>query len=132
MVLADLIPWDEACGLYLKHFGISDTGQSENRGRVIFDASVGPQNIAFPTDLDLLSDAREKTEELIDKLYHPSLHEKKPRTYRQVARRRYLRTAKKKVKSNNEIRRSVGSQLRFIRRNLNSVNKLLDAIRFSR
>jgi hypothetical protein len=35
-------------------------------------------------------------------------------------------TAKKKVKSKKEIRRAVGSQLRFVRRNLNSVNKLLD------
>lgn len=104
-----------------------DPGQPENKGRVIFDASVGPQDIAYPTDLDLLSDAREKTEELIDKLYVPSLHQKKPRTYRQVARRRYLLTAKKKVKSRNEIRRAVGSQLRFVRRNLDSINKLLDA-----
>ena len=103
------------------------TSQPENKGKVIFDASVGPQDIAYPTDLDLLSDAREKTEELIDKLYHPALHEKKPRTYRKVARRRYLLTAKKRVKSNNEIRRAVGSQLRFVRRNLNSINKLLDA-----
>lgn len=105
----------------------NDFGTPENRGRVIFDASVGPQDIAYPTDLDLLSDARGKTEELIDKLYDPSLHQKKPRTYRRVARRRYLLTAKKKVKSKNEIRRAVGSQLRFVRRNLNSVNKLLDA-----
>lgn len=103
-----------------------DSGLTENKGRVIFDASVGPQDIAYPTDLDLLSDAREKTEELIDKLYVPSQHEKKPRTYRQVARRRYLLTAKKRVKSRNEIRRAVGSQLRFVRRNLNSINKLLD------
>ena len=93
---------------------------------MIFDASVGPQDIAYPTDLDLLSDAREKTKELIDKLYNPSLHDKKPRTYRRVARRRYLLTAKKKVKSKNEIRRAVGSQLRFVKRNLNSINKLLD------
>lgn len=103
------------------------SGKPENKGRVIFDATVGPQDIAYPTDLDLLSDAREKTEELIDKLYDPSLHQKKPRTYRQIARRRYLLTAKKKVKSKNEIRRAVGSQLRFVRRNLNSINHLLDA-----
>lgn len=64
---------------------------------------------------------------MIDKLYVPTLHQKKPRTYRKVARRRYLLTAKKKVKSRNEIRRAVGSQLRFVRRNLNSINKLLDA-----
>ena len=64
---------------------------------------------------------------MIDKLYVPSLHQKKPRTYRQVARRRYLLTAKKKVKPRNEIRRAVGSQLRFVKRNLNSINKLLDS-----
>lgn len=104
-----------------------ETSPPENKGRVIFDATVGPQDIAYPTDLDLLSDAREKTEELIDKLYDPSLHKKKPRTYRQIARRRYLLTAKKKVKSKNVIRRAVGSQLRFVRRNLNSINNLLDA-----
>lgn len=98
----------------------------ENKGKVIFDATACPQDIAFPTDLDLLSDAREKTEQLIDKIFDPSLHEKKPRTYRRVARRRYLLTAKKRNKSKNEIRKAVGSQLRFVRRNLNSINKLLD------
>jgi hypothetical protein len=35
--------------------------------------------------------------------------------------------AKKKVKSKNEIRRTVGSQLRFVKKNLNSINKLLDS-----
>ena len=53
---------------------------SENRGRVIFDVTACPQDIAYPTDLNLLSDAREKAEQLIDTLYDPELHEKKPRT----------------------------------------------------
>lgn len=104
-----------------------DKGRSENRGRVIFDATACPQDIAYPTDLDLLSDAREKTEDLIDKLYNPLIHEKKPRTYRRVARRRYLLTAKKKNKTKKELHKAVGSQLRFVRRNLNSIDKLLDA-----
>lgn len=107
--------------------GQGSCAECENRGKVIFDATACPQDIAFPTDLNLLSDAREKTEELIDKLYNPELHEKKPRTYRKVARRRYLLTARKKVKSVKEIRKAVGSQLRFVRRNLNSIEKLLDA-----
>ena len=51
--------------------------ESENRGRVIFDATACPQDIAYPTDLNLLSDAREKAEQLIDILYDPELHEKK-------------------------------------------------------
>ncbi len=105
----------------------SNTGEPENKGRVIFDATACPQDIAYPTDLDLLSEAREKTEQLIDHLYDAELHHQKPRTYRQVARKRYLQTAQKKNKSRKEIRKSVGSQLRFLRRNLNSINRLLDA-----
>lgn len=99
----------------------------ENKGRIIFDATACPQDIAYPTDLNLLSEAREKTEQLIDHLYTPDLHEKKPRTYRRVARKRYLNTAQKKNKSRKEIRKAVGSQLRFVKRNLNSIDKLLDA-----
>jgi len=53
-----------------------------HKGRVIMDATACPQDIAYPTDLNLLNDAREKLEELIDKLYDPVLHHKKPRTYR--------------------------------------------------
>jgi hypothetical protein len=104
-------------------------GQSEvqNKGKIIFDATACPQDIAYPTDLDLLSDAREKSEQLIDKLYRPALHEQKPRTYRKVARKRYLQTAQKKNKTHKEIRRATGSQLRFLKRNLNSINSLLDS-----
>ncbi|HAM97208.1 MAG TPA: IS5 family transposase [Marinilabiliales bacterium] len=99
----------------------------ENKGWVIFDATACPQDIAYPTDLDILSDAREKAEELIDKLYQSELHGDKPRTYRMVARKRYLQTAQKKNKSRKEIRKAVGSQLRFLRRDLNAINRLLDA-----
>lgn len=102
------------------------TGPS-NKGRIIFDATACPQDIAYPTDLDLLSDARKKSEELIDKLYSPELHEKKPRTYRRIARKLYLKTAQKKNKPRKQIRKAVGSQLRLLKRNLKSINHLLDA-----
>lgn len=98
-----------------------------NKGRVIFDATACPQDIAYPTDLDLLSTARKKSEELIDVLYNPLLHEKKPRTYRQVARKRYLKTAQKKNKRRQETRKAIGSQLRFLKRNFNSINRLLNS-----
>lgn len=107
----------------------TDSSQS-NKGKVIFDATACPQDIAYPTDLDLLSSSREKSEELIDLLYEPSLHANKPRTYREVARKRYLQTAQKKNKSRKEIRKAVGSQLRFLKRNLNSINRLLDSYTF--
>jgi transposase, IS5 family len=101
--------------------------EPQNKGRVIFDATACPQDIAYPTDLDLLSSAREKSEQLIDLLHDPSLHGNKPRTYRQIARKRYLQTAQKKNKSRKEIRKAVGRQLHYLRRNIQSINRMLDA-----
>ena len=103
----------------------TQTHATENKGRVIFDATACPQNIAYPTDLNLLSDAREKTEELIDTLYIKAIHKQKPRTYREIARKQYLKTAQKKNKTHKEIRKAVGSQLRCLKRNLSSINQLL-------
>jgi len=103
--------------------------ESKNKGRIILDATACPQDIAYPTDLDLLSDARKKSEELIDKLYSSTLHPKKPRTYRRIARKLYLKTAQKKNKSRKQIRKAVGAQLRLLKRNLKSINHLLDAYR---
>jgi hypothetical protein len=99
---------------------------TENKGRLLMDATACPQDIAYPTDLDLLSQAREKSEYLIDLLYDPDFHKQKPRTYRKLARKRYLKTAQKKSKSRKTIRAAVGSQLRYLARNLYSINKLLD------
>jgi transposase, IS5 family len=75
----------------------------------------------------LLSDAREKSEHLIDRLFDPVLHEKKPRTYREKTRKVYLHTAQKKNKTRKEIRISTGKQLRYLRRNIKSINSLLDS-----
>ena len=98
-----------------------------HKGKLITDATACPQDIAYPTDLNLLNDAREKSEELIDTLYANHLHKKKPRTYRKVARKNYLRTAQKKVKSRREIHNAIKKQLNYLKRNIKSINKLLDA-----
>lgn len=97
-----------------------------HHGRVIYDATACPQDIAYPTDLNLLNDSREKLEELIDHLYRQDLHEEKPRTYREVARKTYLQTAQKKNKSRKVIRKANRSQLNYVRRDIAIVNKLLD------
>ena len=99
-----------------------------NRGKLITDATVAPQNITYPTDLKLLNAAREKREELIDKLYNPQLHgETKVRTYRKIARKDFLNTAKKKAKSLKVIYKANGSQLRYLKRNLGHIEFLLKA-----
>jgi transposase, IS5 family len=97
-----------------------------HKGKLITDATACPQDIAYPTDLNLLNDAREKSEELIDVLYETGRHKKKPRTYREIARKLYLKTAQKKVKSKREIRQSVKKQLACLGRNIKSINYLLN------
>ena len=101
--------------------------EPEHKGRVIYDATACPQDIAYPTDLNLLSDAREKLEELIDHIYAKDLHEVKPRTYREIARKRYLQTAQKKSKSRKVIRKANRCQLNYVRRDIAIVNELLKA-----
>jgi len=99
------------------------------KGRVLFDATACPQDIAYPTDLGLLSEAREKSEELIDEIYCRALHLKKPRTYRQTARKEFLKIAQKKNKKRTAVRKAIGKQLRYLARNLKSIDKLLDGYR---
>jgi hypothetical protein len=86
----------------------------------------GKQDIACPTDLDLLSDARQKSEELIDSLYDPLLHgSPPPRTYRQTARREYLGTARKRKKTKKQIRSVLRKQPGYLKRNIRTLNHLL-------
>jgi DNA replication initiation complex subunit (GINS family) len=98
-----------------------------HKGRLLIDATVCPQNIAYPTDLDLLSAAREKSEQLIDSIYDRQLHGDKPRTYRKIARKEYLHTAQKKKKSKKQIRSAIRKQLGYLCRNIRSLHRLLDA-----
>ena len=97
-----------------------------NKGTAIMDATACPQDIAYPTDLNLINDAREKSEMLIDILYIKELHGKKPRTYREKARTIYLHTAQKKCKTSKVVRKGVGQQLRYLKRNIGHINDLLD------
>lgn len=97
-----------------------------HKGRVIMDATACPQDIAYPTDLNLLNDAREKLEKLIDTVYNPDLHDTKPRTYRKVARKEYLKTAQKKNKSKKVIRKAIRQQLNYVNRDIKSIHTLLN------
>jgi hypothetical protein len=99
---------------------------AKHEGRLLVDATACPQDIQYPTDLNLLSDSREKLEELIDVLYKQELHGMvKPRTYREVARKEYLVIAQKRKKSHRVIRKGIGQQLRFVRRNLKTIELFL-------
>ncbi len=71
---------------------------SQNKGKLILDATCAPADIRYPTDLELLNQARKQTEIIIDILYHPlkGRLKKKPRTRRKIARKEYLKIAKKR------------------------------------
>ena len=95
-------------------------------GEVIFDATVWPQDIAYPTDLGLLNKAREITESIIDELHLKKGVGKKPRTYREKARKAYLKVAQNKNPSKKTIRKGIKAQLQYLRRNLKTIEKQLD------
>ncbi len=98
----------------------------ENKGHLIVDATVAPADIKYPTDLDLLNDAREKSEQLIDLLYVSEKGKVKPRTYRQKARKEYLTATKQRKKRKKTIRQALRKQLSYVGRNLKTIEKLLD------
>lgn len=80
-----------------------------NRGKLILDATCAPADISYPTDLELLNQARKQTERIIDLLYEQikSTLEKKPRTYREIARKDYLEVAKKRRVSQKDRKKAI-------------------------
>lgn len=100
-------------------------GDSSNKGKLIVDATCAPADIAYPTDIGLLNDAREKSEQLIDKLCaHAPEGMKKPRSYRQQARKDFLAVSMKRSISGRSLRRGIRKQLQYLGRNLKSIGKL--------
>jgi IS5 family transposase len=101
-----------------------DPEPPSNSGTLIVDATCAPSNIEYPQDLSLLNEGREKLEKIVDELYD-SKDGVKPRTYRKQAHKDYLKTARKRRKGVKEIRKAVGKQLRYMKRDLGHIDKLL-------
>ncbi len=100
--------------------------ETEHQGKLILDATVCEQAIRYPTDLSLLNEAREFSEQIIDRLYAQSALKKKPRTYREKARKAYLAIAKRRRPGARVVRRGVRQQLQYLRRNLKHIEGLLE------
>jgi len=98
-----------------------------NQGKLIADATCAPADIRYPTDVSLLNEAREKTEEIIDQLHTPLVGKTaRPRTYRVKGRRRFVAFTKHKKPGSKKIRRAKRDQLGFLRRNFRAIDRLLD------
>ena len=103
----------------------NDDDQPSNKGKLLVDATCTPADVTYPTDLNLLNKAREKTEEMIDSMHAPLVGKtKKPRTYRQRARKDYLAVAKQKKPGYKKVRKAIGKQLCYLRRNLKNIDKM--------
>jgi hypothetical protein len=100
-----------------------------NSGKLLVDATCVPADIKYPTDLGLLNEAREKSEAVIDQFHSwvteaAGCAQKKPRTYRQKARKGYLAVAKQKKPGAKKIRKAIGQQLNYLKRNLGHIAKI--------
>ena len=99
-----------------------------NTGKLLIDASVTPADITYPTDLKLRNAAREKAEHLIDLLHQPFVgRRRKPRSYRKEARKDFLGTIKLKRPRAKKMRRALGRQLRYLKRDLRHLDELVQA-----
>ena len=94
-----------------------------NKGTMIVDATCAPSQIKYPQDTELLNEAREITEKVIDELHVPGSG-KKPRTYRKRARKQYLHIARSKKRTAKKVRKAIGQQLSYIKRNLKTIENL--------
>ena len=110
----------------LKHHKVTKVKPKTHYGAMSIDATAVPVNITYPTDVKLLEETRVQTEKLIDAGYEASDEEKKPRTYRKVARKDFLKAAKSKRLSNSKRRAALRAQLQYIRRNLKTIKTRIE------
>ena len=104
--------------------GENNDAPTENKGTLILDATCAPQEIAYPQDINLLNEARENLEGLIDDICC-RFNYYKPRMYRQNARKDYLSLAKCKKRTAKKIRKAIKKQLQYVNRDLGYVDLLL-------
>ena len=104
--------------------GDGSGGEPKNEGTLILDATCVPSDIRFPTDVSLLNEGREKLEELIDALHDPK-DGRKPRTYREQARKKYLRFVRNRKPSKKHVRQAIRQQLGYVRRDLSTIEALM-------
>lgn len=100
-----------------------------NQGTLILDATCTPADIKYPTDLGLLNESREKLDEIIDTLHKANgKATKRPRTYREKARKDYLSVSKQRSPRKKQLRKGIKQQLQYCKRNLRYVDQMLKEI----
>jgi hypothetical protein len=79
----------------------------------------------FPHDVTTLDEARRKTEKIVDGMYKSMpAGSQKPRTYRRVARKRFLTFIRNRKPRKGDVRKALKTQIQFVERNLRSIEAM--------
>jgi len=117
--------WAEINEMFIDgHDKDQDDSNDNNCGTLLMDATCTPADIAFPQDINLINEAREKTEAIIDEL-HEQVGGTKPRTDRRKARRNFLHISKAKKKPVKVLRKVIRNQLGYLQRNIRSIAQFI-------
>lgn len=103
----------------------SSNTETDNHGTLILDATCAPQQISYPQDVNLLNEARENLETILDKIC-AKYNYYKPRMYRKKARQDYLNLAKCKKRTGKKIRHAIKKQLQYVKRDLSYIDLYME------
>lgn len=103
----------------------NDSHDDFNSGTLILDATCALQNIKYPTDTELLNDARIHAEKIIDVVCEEKKL-KNPRVYRKKSRRVYLGIVRHKKKAKKWLRAEIRKLLSFVKRDIKVIKEFLE------
>ena len=103
----------------------NDPPSGGNHGKLVLDATVGPADIRYPTDLSLLNECRENQEKIIDELSKRAKRKGRRLAYsRKKARAKYLKVAKQKKARKSAIKKACKKQIEYIEKNVETLDTL--------
>lgn len=94
-------------------------------GEHLLDATVLPSDITYPTDTGLLNKCRQWTVKVIQTIEKRFNIKERVRTYCRKAQKLYIGFQKKRKKTKREINLMRGKLLRYLRRNIKQLEKLV-------
>jgi len=104
----------------------NDSDTPENKGKLVLDATCAPADVRYPSDLSLLNEARENTEEIIEKLWEHSKKQGHKTGYnRRKARKEFLKIIKQKKPGIQKIRTVIKQQIHYVTSNIETIGRLL-------
>ena len=105
----------------------SDEKVQKNKGILKVDATCAPSDIRYPQDLSLLNECRENTEKIIAYIWAKAgiLSGHMTDYSRKKARKAYLRIAKQRKPRHDAMRKAIGEQLEYLRKNQHKIAELL-------